>query len=85
MGFIDPLSNRFCAMCNRVRLKVTGRMKTCLHGREELDLKLMLRTGVSRAAIKHVIATTVFQRPEQHFLNRTDVPHEDFVMTEVGG
>jgi len=85
VGFINPLSNAFCAMCNRVRLKVNGRIKTCLHGKEELDLKTMLRAGVSREAIKRQIATAVFLRPEQHFLNRPEVAHQDFVMTQVGG
>lgn len=85
VGFISPLSNAFCARCNRVRLKASGRIKTCLHGREELDLKAMLRAGVSREAIKAVIARTVFLRPEEHFLNRREVPHQDFVMTQIGG
>lgn len=85
IGFISPLSNYFCAMCNRVRLKANGRIKTCLHGLEELDLKGMLRTGVPREAIKRQIAETVFRRPEQHFLNRPEVIHPDFVMTQVGG
>jgi cyclic pyranopterin phosphate synthase len=85
IGFINPLSNVFCAMCNRVRLKVNGRIKTCLHGKEELDLKTMMRRGVPREDIKRTIAETVFHRPEQHFLNRPDVAHHDFVMTHVGG
>lgn len=85
IGFINPLSNFFCALCNRVRLKANGRIKTCLHGAEELDLKTMLRAGVSREAIKRQIATAVFLRPEQHFLNRPEVAHHDFVMTQVGG
>ena len=85
VGFINPLSNVFCAMCNRVRLKVNGRIKTCLHGKEELDLKTMLRTGVPREEIKRQIGTAVFLRPEQHFLNRSQIPHQDFIMTQVGG
>ena len=85
VGFINPLSNYFCAKCNRIRLKVNGRIKTCLHGKEELDLKAMLRAGAPREAIAREIATTVFLRPEQHFLNRAEVAHRDFVMTEVGG
>ena len=85
VGFINPLSNVFCALCNRVRLKANGRIKTCLHGKEELDLKTMLRTGVPREAIKRQIAETVFLRPEQHFLNRPEVAHQNFVMTHVGG
>ncbi len=85
VGFINPLSHYFCARCNRVRLKVNGRIKTCLHGREELDLQQMLRSGVAREEIKRQIATAVFLRPEQHFLNRPEVEHHDFVMTQVGG
>jgi cyclic pyranopterin phosphate synthase len=85
VGFINPLSNFFCAMCNRVRLKANGRIKTCLHGAEELDLKTMLRTDMPRDEIKRQIATAVFLRPEQHFLNRPEVAHHDFVMTQVGG
>ena len=85
VGFIDPLSNLFCAMCNRVRLKVNGRIKTCLHGQEELDLKSMLRMGAGHAWIKQQISEKVFLRPEQHFLNRPDIAHHDFVMTHVGG
>ncbi len=85
VGFISPLSNVFCAMCNRVRLKANGRIKTCLHGAEELDLKALLRLGVPHEAIKRQIATAVFLRPEQHFLNRSEVSHQDFIMTQVGG
>jgi len=85
VGFINPLSNLFCAMCNRVRLKANGRIKTCLHGYEELDLKTLLRAGVPREEISRQIATAVFLRPEQHFLNQPDVAHRSFVMTHVGG
>ena len=85
VGFIGPLSNAFCAMCNRLRLKANGMMKTCLHGKEDLDFRVLLRGGKSRDEIKERITATVFERPEQHFLNESSVPHNDFVMTAVGG
>lgn len=85
VGFISPLSNAFCKQCNRLRLKANGMMKTCLHGREDLDLKALLRGGLSREAIKARIASTVFDRPEEHFLNDATKPHNDFIMTAVGG
>ena len=85
VGFISPLSNAFCAMCNRLRLKANGMMKTCLHGKEDLDIKALLRQGASRGEIKERILSTVFDRPEEHFLNNAAVPHNDFVMTAVGG
>ena len=48
VGFISPLSNAFCAMCNRLRLKANGMMKTCLHGKEDLNIKALVRQGVSK-------------------------------------
>ncbi len=85
VGFISPLSNAFCAMCNRLRLKANGMMKTCLHGKEDLDIKSLLRQGAPREEIKKKIESVVFDRPEEHFLNNAAVPHNDFVMTAVGG
>ena len=85
VGFISPLSNAFCSMCNRLRLKANGMMKTCLHGNEDLDIKTLLRSGMSKDEIQKKIAAVVFDRPEEHFLNNNTVPHKDFVMTAVGG
>ena len=85
VGFISPLSNAFCAMCNRLRLKADGMMKTCLHGKEDLDIKALLRRGLTREEIRQAIIAVVFDRPEEHFLNNATVPHNDFVMTAVGG
>ncbi len=85
VGFISPLSNAFCSKCNRLRLKANGMMKTCLHGKEDLDIKALLRKGFSREEIKRQISDVVFDRPEEHFLNNSAIPHNDFVMTAVGG
>jgi cyclic pyranopterin phosphate synthase len=85
VGFISPLSNAFCAMCNRLRIKANGMLKTCLHGKEDLDIRGLLRSGTPREEIKRRIEETVFDRPQEHFLNHASVPHNDFVMTAVGG
>lgn len=85
VGFISPLSNIFCARCNRLRLKANGALKTCLHGKEDLQLKDLLRGGASREEIKERIEQVVFGRPEQHFLKERAVAHKDFQMSHVGG
>lgn len=85
VGFISPLSNAFCSKCNRLRLKANGMMKTCLHGAEDLDIRTLLRLKTPREEISKKISSTVFMRPEEHFLNNPSVPHKDFVMTSVGG
>lgn len=85
VGFISPISNFFCARCNRLRIKASGMMKTCLHGKEDLDLKQMLRSGMEDEAVKEIIQRVVYIRPEQHFLNEPKVKHQDFQMSHVGG
>ncbi len=85
VGFISPLSNYFCASCNRLRLKANGKIKTCLHGPEELDLKGLLRTGASPQTIASAISSTVFSRPEQHFMTTKSITHRAFAMIGVGG
>ena len=85
VGFISPISNYFCARCNRLRLKANGALKTCLHGKEDLDLKGLLRSSVDPVEIKRRIETVVYGRPEQHFLTRPEVAHQDFQMSQVGG
>jgi cyclic pyranopterin phosphate synthase len=84
VGFISPISCFFCSRCNRLRLKANGMLKTCLHGKEDLDLKALLRSGAARDVIRREIEAVVFDRPEQHFLNEA-VPHRDFQMSHVGG
>lgn len=85
VGFISPISNFFCARCNRLRLKANGALKTCLHGKEDLDLKKLLRSGTPLSEIKRQIKAVVWVRPEQHFLNKSQVKHNDFQMSHVGG
>ena len=43
VGFIRPLSHKFCAGCNRLRLTSDGKILPCLHGDKEIDLKPYLK------------------------------------------
>ncbi len=42
-GLITPLSNHYCAACNRLRLTSDGRLRTCLYDDREYDLAPLLR------------------------------------------
>ena len=39
IGFINPVSEPFCADCNRIRLTADGRLRTCLFSLNETDLR----------------------------------------------
>tara|TARA_Y100000766_G_scaffold284762_1_gene304517 strand:- start:3493 stop:4521 length:1029 start_codon:yes stop_codon:yes gene_type:complete len=45
IGFITPLSNNFCANCNRIRLTSTGKLFMCLGQNDSIDFRSIIRTG----------------------------------------
>lgn len=65
VGVITPLSHNYCDKCNRMRLTADGRLRTCLFGTHEVDLKGPLRaTGDIVPAVRRALAG----KPERHFL-----------------
>ena len=45
IGFISPMSNHFCASCNRIRMTADGSLRGCLYEKAEINLKSALRAG----------------------------------------
>jgi len=65
VGVITPLSHNYCDRCNRMRLTADGKLRTCLFGTHEVDLRTPLReTGDILPAVKTALAG----KPERHFL-----------------
>mmetsp|Transcript_68980 Transcript_68980/g.129588 ORF Transcript_68980/g.129588 Transcript_68980/m.129588 type:complete len:430 (+) Transcript_68980:121-1410(+) len=46
VGFITSMSEHFCGTCNRLRVTADGRIKACLFGEHEVDLRAALRGDV---------------------------------------
>lgn len=63
IGFISPLSDHFCASCNRVRLTCTGQLFTCLGHDGGVDLRSVLRSGGNLDA---AIDEALFHKPKRH-------------------
>ncbi len=49
-GIITPVSEHFCASCNRLRITSDGKLRTCLFSDEEHDLRGLLRGSASTDA-----------------------------------
>ena len=45
LGLITPVSEPFCAGCERLRLSADGRLRLCLFDKEGIDVKSVLREG----------------------------------------
>lgn len=56
VGLITPVSDHFCARCDRLRLTADGRVKPCLHSREEFSLKGLDKAGMTGAFKKALSA-----------------------------
>ena len=66
IGFITPLSQHFCETCNRVRLSVDGTLYLCLGQSDKLELRPLLRAGISDAQLQQAIVDAISRKPERH-------------------
>ena len=86
IGFISAVSECFCEDCNRIRLTANGYLKLCLHWAKGLDLKKLLREGMSQEKLTKVIAEAVSGKPERHHFGEEAAEHiEDKIMSQIGG
>ena len=66
IGFITPISQHFCATCNRVRLAVDGTLYLCLGQDHKYELRPLLRQGISEDGLKNAILEAIAIKPEKH-------------------
>jgi len=84
VGFITPMSQHFCATCNRIRLTVDGMLHLCLGQEDRLDLRKLMRDGESDEAILAAIQAAIDRKPERHEFNER--PEKIIrVMSSTGG
>lgn len=66
IGFITPLTNNFCAGCNRVRVTCTGRIYMCLGQDDHVDLRKILRSGLGSEALDAALDQALGAKAEKH-------------------
>jgi len=67
IGFITPLTNNFCAGCNRLRVTCTGRIYMCLGQEDHVDLRTILRAHPHDNAPLHAaLDHALLGKPEKH-------------------
>lgn len=66
IGFITPLTNNFCAACNRMRLTCTGALFMCLGHGDQADLRTPLRAGEGDEALILAIEEALSRKPKAH-------------------
>lgn len=66
LGVITPISQHFCATCNRVRLSVDGTLYMCLGQDDKLELRPLLRAGIDDAGLEAALRDAIELKPERH-------------------
>ncbi|WP_300531106.1 GTP 3',8-cyclase MoaA [Maricaulis sp.] len=86
IGFITPLTENFCAGCNRVRLTCTGQLYMCLGQSDRVDLRAALREG-GPDALDQALDAAMQAKPEAHDfdVSRGAGPSVGRTMAHTGG
>jgi cyclic pyranopterin phosphate synthase len=72
VGVITPMTHTYCGSCNRVRLTADGKLRTCLYGDHEVNLRDPLRAGDD---LTPLYVQALANKPKEH----------DLLQMKVGG
>ena len=83
IGFIQPMTERFCAECNRFRLTADGHLRPCLLSGLQMDVKERLRNGISDTGLKELLISAAALKPEHHHMAEGE--NSRCQMQQIGG
>ena len=87
LGLITPLTNNFCASCNRIRVTATGELFACLGGAEKVDLRAALRSEMPDENLAAALDEAMRIKPERHHFRIAEgaAPTQPRHMSMTGG
>lgn len=85
IGFIDAVSHKFCAECNRVRLTSTGQLKPCLCYADSADLRTLIRGGCTDDELREALKISIYNKPRAHCFDTGAAVTERHAMSQIGG
>jgi cyclic pyranopterin phosphate synthase len=85
IGFVNPVSEPFCADCNRLRLTADGKLRTCLFSLHETDLRDPLRAGAGDAELGEIIRAAVWRKELKHRIDEPGFRPPARTMSAIGG
>ena len=84
LGLITPLTNNFCAGCNRIRIAATGTVYGCLGHDQKVELRDALRGGRG-GAVDELLDRLLAGKPERHDFHIAGGPAVARHMNVTGG
>lgn len=81
IGIISAVNQHFCLDCNRIRLTCDGKIKPCLHSREEVLVR-----GLHGEELSREIKRAIIEKPAQHVkLTYGYTSETSRYMNQIGG
>ncbi|MCU6760729.1 Probable molybdopterin cofactor synthesis protein A [uncultured Roseburia sp.] len=81
IGIISAVNQHFCLSCNRIRLTCDGKIKPCLHSKEEVLVK-----GLHGEELKKALIGAITNKPAEHVnLTYGYVSETERYMNQIGG
>jgi cyclic pyranopterin phosphate synthase len=85
VGFISAMSSHFCFDCNRIRMTPDGKLRSCLFGKQEIDLKLALDNGASDEKVLDLFKKAILNKPNRHHMDEGWGSDNERKMVQIGG
>jgi GTP 3',8-cyclase len=85
IGFINPVSEPFCADCDRIRLTADGKLRTCLFSLHETDLRGPMRDGADDSELELIVRDAVWRKELKHRVNDPGFRPPSRTMSAIGG
>jgi cyclic pyranopterin phosphate synthase len=85
VGVITPISQHFCATCNRIRLAVDGVIYLCLGQEEKIEMRDLLRNHPhDDNVLRQALSEGIHLKPERHHFRESPEKIVRF-MSQTGG
>lgn len=83
-GLIAPYAPGFCDQCNRLRVTARGRLRLCLFGSGDIDLRDLLQSDDQTAELQERVVRALLGKKHGHALHASD-PGDTRNLSAVGG
>ncbi len=86
IGFISPLSHKFCSNCNRIRIRADGTLRLCLFSDMEIGLRNIVRNGISDYKLAKLFLEAISKKPATYLNDqKKERPYCKQQMSSIGG
>jgi cyclic pyranopterin phosphate synthase len=68
-----------------MRLTSEGFLRQCLHWKDGIDLRKMMRDGMEDKQLKKIIAKGIYKKPNEHGFKKDCIDEDSKRMFQIGG